>query len=372
MITFIEIITYLLAPQVVNGLFLLLSASQPTSIVKDYFNILGFLLFSTISCGQSFIFSQLFQPSIRVNSFYNHDFNFLEKDQLHIGQADINCILPIKSQLKLKVNWENLLKLRLKKATKLKVYQLFWNFRPKFMYLNLKYRADNIEHPFQESAHFTYGFSTGIAGIHLIAQPMKYPKLFFYSVNIGMMEDAQSIQRTPIPSVTTIIGFAHIRDLTFYWYYGLFFSYNNGEFIPAPFFGLQAKLSSKIWVNITLPIQVKFDFKISKQLKLNLVGGLSNFSTAFGYQSPINNNIQRHVFGNLRIRGGVIANIQLSPQAILYLEVGCYPYQFPNFRWNNPTFPTPELSPSVYGSLSFYYAFKKSLLGSAIDGIVLF
>lgn len=276
--------------------------------MKDYFNILGFLLFSTISYGQSFIFNQFFQPSIRINSSYNHDFNFLAKDRLHIGQADINCIIPIKSQLKLKVNWDQLLKLRLKKATKLKVYQLFWNFRPKFMYLNLQYQATNSEHPFKKPAHFTYGFSTGIAGVHLIAKAMKRPKLLFYSVNVGMMEDEQSIQQTPIPSVTALIGFAHIRSLTFYWYYGLFFSYNNGQIIPAPFFGLQAKLAPKIWVNITLPIQVKFDFKISKKFKLDIVGGLSNFSTAFGYQSPITNNIQRHVLGNLRVRAGMIAD----------------------------------------------------------------
>lgn len=340
--------------------------------MKYYLNILGFCLFSTISQGQSFIFNQFFQPSLRINSSYQHDFNFLNKDRLHIGQADINCIVPIKSQLKLKIKWDKLLTLRLKKATKLKVYQLFWNFRPRMAFLDLKYKNANLENPFQNKGHFTYGFTTGLSGIHLIAKPLKKPKLFFYSVNVGMMEDFQSIQRSPIPSVTAMLGFAHIRNFNFYWYYGFFFSYNNGQIIPAPFFGIQAKLSRILWVNITLPVQIRFAFKISKKFKLNLSVGLSNFSTAFGYQNSNNRLWERHLFNNLRIRGALTANIKLSARTTLYLEVGCYAYQFPNFRWGTITIETPALSPSVYGGLSLFHSFKKSLLGSTIDGIILF
>ncbi|WP_052599887.1 DUF6268 family outer membrane beta-barrel protein [Aureispira sp. CCB-QB1] len=339
--------------------------------MEYYFKIIGFCLFSTISQGQSFIFNQFFQPSLRINSLYNHDFNFLNKDRLHVGQADINCIIPIKSQLKLAVKWDKLLTLQLKKATQLKVYQLFWNFRPRVLYLDLSYQDNHLPHPFQQKPHITYGINTGLSGIHLIAKPFKQPKLFFYSVNIGLMEDYQSIQRTPISNITTMFGFAHLRNFNFYWYYGFFFSYNNGQIIPAPFFGIQAKLTKTIWVNITLPVQVRFAFKVSKKLKIDLSAGLSNFSTAFGYLNT-NNQWERSVFGDLRIRGALTTNIKLSPQAILYLEAGCYAYQFPAFRWGNTTFQTPVLSPSVYGSLSLYYSFKKSLLGSTIDGIILF
>lgn len=340
--------------------------------MKYYFNILGFFLFSTISQGQSFLFNQFFQPSLRINTVYAHDFNFLNKDRMHVGQADINCIIPIKSQLKLNVKWNKILKLKLKKATKLKVYQIFWNFRPKMLYLDLNYKDPSLENPFQKKAQIAYGFSTGITGIHLITKPFKQPKLLFYSVNIGMMEDVQSVQLTPIPSITAMIGFAHIRNLNFYWYYGLFFSYNNGQVLPAPFFGIQAKLTKAIWVNITLPVQVRFSFKVSKKFKLDLSAGLSSFSTAFGYQNPSSSEWERSIFSNLRVRGALTANLKISPQAKLYLEAGCYVYQLPNFRWGSTSFKTPALSPSVYGSLSLYYSFKKSLLGTTIDGIILF
>jgi len=181
---------------------------------------------------------------------------------MHVGQANINCIIPIKSQLKLDVDWKKILTLRFKKAAKLKAYQIFWNFRPKFIYLDLQYKNSAEANPFHNKPQFSYGFSTGITGVHLITKPKKKPKFLFYSVNVGMMEDYKSIQRTPLPSVNALIGFAHIKSLDFYWYYGIYFSYDNGQIIPAPFFGIQAKLSKKIWVNITLPVQVTFSFKV--------------------------------------------------------------------------------------------------------------
>lgn len=340
--------------------------------MKYYLSILVFFFLSTKSQGQSFIFNQFFQSSIRLNTVYTHDFNFLNKDRMHVGQADVNCIIPIKSQLKLNVKWDNILKLKLKKVLKLKVYQLFWNIRPKMLYVDLNYQDPSLENPFKKKGHFAYGFSTGLTGIHLITKPLKQPKLFFYSVNIGMMEDVQSVQLTPIPSITAMIGFAHLRSLNFYWYYGLFFSYNNGQVLPVPFFGIQAKLAKNIWVNITLPVQVRFSFKVSKKFKLDVSAGLSSFSTAFGYQSPTSSQWERSVFNNLRVRGALTANLKLSRQTTLYLEGGCYAYQLPRFRWGKTSFKTPELSPSVYGSLSLYYSFKKSLLGTTIDGIILF
>lgn len=338
-----------------------------------FYLILGSLaLLSTISKGQSFIFNQFFQPSIRFNTLYSHDFNFQNKDRLHVGQANINCIIPIKSQLKLKVDWGKLLTLRIKKATKLKVYQIFWNFRPKFMYLDLQYKDANHNNPFHNRPHFSYGFSTGITGIHLLAKPLKKPKLFFYLVNVGLMEDYLSVQRIPIPSVNALFGFAHMQGFNFYWYYGFYFSYDNGQIIPAPFIGIQAKLAKRLWLNITLPVQIKLAWKISKKVKMDVGVALSGFSTAFGHQQNSLSEIQRYIFGGFRLRTGVNFNFKLSPQTTLYVEAGCFPFQIPNFRWNHPPFFQPQVGPSIYGGLSLFYAFKKSLLSSTIDGIIMF
>jgi len=328
--------------------------------------------------GQSFILNQLFQPSIRINTLYNHDFNFLHKDQLHVGQASINCIIPIKSQLGLKVKWKKMLELPfkkqpLKRAAKFRAYQIFWNFRPKAMYLNLNYRDSLQNHPFRPEGHFTYGLSTGITGIHLLVKPMKRQfKLLFYSVTVGLMEDQRSIEQFRIPTFTALVGFAHMKSLTFYWYYGLYFSYDNGQFIPAPFFGIQAKLNKRLWLNITLPVQIRFAWKLSSRFKVDLTVGLSGFSTAFSYQNSANTEWKRYVLGDFRVRAGLNFNIKLSPQSTLYLEGGSFVFQLPNFRGDQAPFEAPELSPSIYGGVSLFYAFKKSLLGSAVDGIIAF
>ncbi len=340
--------------------------------MKTLLIFVGLLPFSTLMNGQSFIFNQFFQPSVRINSVYSHDFNFMDKDRLHVGQFNINCIVPVKSKLKLKVDWKKMLTLRFKKAAKLRAYQIFWNFRPKFMFTDLKYKNISQNNPFHNKAHFNYGFSTGITGIHLIAKAGKKPKFLFYSVTLGMMEDYLSVQRTPVPSVTAIIGFAHMKSLKFYWYYGIYFSYDNGQIIPSPFIGFQAKLNKKLWLNITLPVQIKLAWKVSKKFKLDIGAGLSGFSTAFGYQQTTSSEIQRYVFGGFRLKTGVNLNFKLSPQTKLYLELGCFPYQLPGFRWNSPPFSNPDTGVATYGGLSLYYSFKKSLLGSVVDGIIMF
>jgi len=319
--------------------------------------------------GQSFIFNQFFRPSIRINSLYNHDFGWTTDDRLQVGQFDVNCIVPIASKFRLKMDWKKLLQLRLKKASKLKAYQLFWNFRPRLLYLQFDYQSPPSQ-ALDNRPRLAYGLSTGLTGIHLLAKPLKKPKLLFYQVNIGWMEDYRSVQIAPIPSATLIIGLAHMKGLRFFWYYGLFFQYNNGRFTPAPFLGFRAKLAKKIWLNLTLPVQLQFSFKVDKKLKIDVGAGISSFSTALGIQGP--QVVERHVFSDLRLRASINFNIKLSPRAILYLEAGAYPYHWPAFRWQQPTFEAPALGPSVYGSFSLFYSFKKALLGSTIDGIILF
>lgn len=339
----------------------------------QYYFILLLSLFSITNLyGQSFIFNQFFRPSIRFNNSYHQDFNLHQGDRLITGQSSINCIVPIKSQLKLDIDWKKVLQLRFKKASKLKVYQIFWNFRPSVLYTNLKYANEQEAAPFGSTGRLTYGFNTGITGVHLLAKPFKRPKFLFYSINIGMIEDYQSVQKGPIPSATALVGWAHIKSLTFFWYYGFYLSYNNNQVLPAPFFGIQAKLTRKLWINITLPVQIRFAWKLSRKVKFDVGAGLAGFNTAFGYQSPLNSTLERHVFGGFRVRVGANLNIKLSPQMILYLEAGCYPYQNAMFRWNEPPFAAPDLSAGAYAGFSLFYAFKKSLLSSTIDGIIVF
>jgi hypothetical protein len=338
--------------------------------MKQLFFILCVSSISFTIQAQSFIFNQFFRPSVRVNTLYSHDFNFNQKDRLHVGDVNVNCIIPIASKLQLKMDWEKVLKLKLKKAAKLRFYQIFWNFRPRIVYADLGYQSTSSRHPFDNKAHVSYGFSTGLTGIHLLAKPLKKPKFLFYQFNIGLLESIQSIRANPTPNITTLIGVANIKSFNFYWYYGIYFAYNNGQILPAPFFGIQAKLSKRFWVNITLPVQVRFAIKFSPMVKLDIGASLAGFGTPFGYE--FNNNIERHILGGLRIKTGAVLNLKLSPQATLYLDVGAYPYQLTTIRGEGIVFDQPQLGIPFYSGLSFYYSFKKALLGSVVDGIIMF
>ena len=340
--------------------------------MKSFLICMLFLIMPLLLKGQSFIFNQFFQPSIRINSQYNHDFGWPNKDRLNSGYLNINCILPIKSKLKLKVDWKQILSLRFKKASRIKAYQIFWNFRPKLQYLQLQYKNSPTQHPFQQKPQISYGISTGLTGIHLMAKPLKRPRFLFYNFNLGFLEDYKSVQRGPNPEINGLIGVATLKNLHFYWYYGLYLSYNNGLFIPAPFFGIQAKIAPKIWVNITIPIQLKIAWKVTNRFKLDIGLSLTNLSTPFGYQESASNTIERYVLAGFRLKTGVNLNIKLSKQTKLYLEFGCLPYQRIQFRRNQVPFVSPLTGPSWYTGVHLFYAFKKSLLSATIDGIIMF
>lgn len=340
------------------------------------------LLFAEQLPAQSFIFDQLFRPSIRLNTAYSHDIGLQpHKDQLHIGQVDVNCIIPIASKLQLKIDWDKMLQLRLKKVAKLRLYQIFWNFRPKVVYTQLRYQDSSSLRPFLEQPHLSYGISTGITGVHLLPNVLKKPKFLFYQFNVGILESRASLQASTTvfrPDITGLVGVAHVQNLGFYWYCGLYLSYSNGQFLPVPFFGMQAKLSKRIWVNVTLPVQVRFAFQLSRKVKLDVGVSLAGFGTPFG--TPLgtivgNTSIsswQRYSLIGIRVKTGMVWNIKLSSQTTIYLEAGAYPYQIGSFRGSPAVFEKPNLGVPIYGGFSLYYAFRKSLLGSVIDGIIMF
>ncbi len=322
--------------------------------------------------GQSFLFDQIFQPSIRISSQYNHDFGSQYKDQLNGGFFKLNCIIPIKSKLQLKVDWKKVMTLRLKKSSRLKAYQLFWNFRPEVQYLKLDYQQSANKHPFGQKPRLSYGFSSGITGIHLLPKPFKRPRFLLYSLSLGMLEDRWSIERTPTPNVRGFIGLATLKSIHFYWYFGLYLSYNNGQFIPAPFFGIQARLAPKLWLDMTLPIQLKIAWKATRRFKLDLGLSLVSFTTPFGHQEATGQTIYRCIMNGFRLKTGLNLNFKLGPQTKFYVELGCFPYQNILFRSKQVSFVNPELGVSFYGALSLFYAFKKSLLSDTIDGIIMF
>jgi hypothetical protein len=353
-------------------------------------------LFLTIYCfsgsqdlhGQAFIFNQFFQPSIRLNVEVNPD-GVISKNpaqQLAYNRANLNLILPIKSKLGVKVDvieaidkLRNLRKLRLKDVgdvARVKMYQIFWNIRPQTALINYQTTADtsvgaNLE---QTGNRQLFGLSTGITGLHLI----KRMRILFYSANVGFLEDKNTLRRLQ-PNFTGLIGAAHLNRVVFVWYYGAYISYNNGRFIPAPFFGIEANLMEKLWLNITLPVQMRLGWSFSKKTKLDFVMGLAGYGGGFGYQNPNSTDWQRGVFTTLQARTSLVFNWKLNRQTKMYLEFGALPFRQLSVRMPYPL-PTgvtaqkgsANQSMTVYGGFSLFYAFQKSLLSSVVDGLISF
>lgn len=337
-------------------------------IYKSIFIIL-IIVCSRAATGQAFIFNQLFRPSLRLNTEYVHDFSN-NKDQLHTGRANINLIIPIKSKLDVKVKWDNILKIKkwkdIKKVAKIRAHQIFWNFRPQFTYLNFQPKAPT-DYPFAQRPQLNYGFSTGVTGVHLLRKM----KLLFYSINIGINEDLRSIGKMH-PSGNLLLGIAHANKLVFYWYYGIYVSYNNGRVLPAPFIGIQANLTKRLTLNITLPVQFQLSWKVSKKVKLDFITGISGFSGGFGLED-LSTKVVRYDFSAFQLRSGLVFTAKLGKQAQLYLEAGMIPYRQVSWNSKDNIFEKPNLGYlNTYGAMSLFFTFQKSLLSSTIDQIIAF
>lgn len=338
-----------------------------------------------LSCsGQAFIFNKFFQPSVRFNAEYAYDLGLNSNhDQISVGRSNMNFVIPIKSKLGLKMNWMELLKVRklgdLRKVARVKAYQIFWNIRPQITTLQYIPRTNTqTVWPFEnKDFHITYGLSTGITGLHALRRL----KVLFYSFNISIDEDLNSI-RKPHPTFTGVIGVARPLGLFTYLYYGGYLSYSNGSVLPAPFIGIQTKIAKRLWLNITLPVQARLGWVISKKVQLDLVAGLNSVGSGYGVASTGQNTsvIERYNFSEVRFRTALTWNFKLGKQTRLYLETGFLPYRrfslgerFWIFGKQSPyPVPAPKVAPTVYGGVSLFYAFKKSFLSSMIDGLIIF
>lgn len=338
-----------------------------------------FVLAQTLSA-QAFIFNQIFQPSVRLNVEYTPDmgnrFYGNSQDALSYGRANLNLILPIKSRLGLKVDWlealkaaRNIQSFKLKdigKIARVKMYQVFWNIRPQVLFMEYA-PTDTAQAAYFPRKQQAFGLSTGITGLHT----MRRFRILFYAFNASFLEDKTSVKQLQ-PNVTAVVGVAHVSRVIYYWYYGAYLNYYNGRFIPAPFFGIEANLAKKLWLNITLPVQMRLGWQLSKMTKLDLVFGLNGYSGGFAFSQPTPTTNTRGVYRGFQFRVSATYNVKIGKQSKLFFEAGFIPARQFSLGNSSDNLYQPTLNPTVYGGFSFFYAFKKSLLGSVVDGLISF
>ncbi len=332
-------------------------------------------LFTSLTAkAQSFILNQFFQPSISLNTEYTYDYASTA-DRWSMGRINANVIVPIKSRLGVKMDFSKIFSIKklsdVKDAAKVKAYQIFWTFRPQAIYLH--YQPQNLNpSPFRQEHHLAYGLQTGITGLHLI----KKMRILFYTVNVGVQEDLGSFRQVH-PYGSAILGVVNFNKLMYYWYYGVSLSYGEGQpwrVLPIPFFGVDLHLADKLWWNITLPIQTRFEWKFNRYAKADLVASLATYGWGFESQPLLTHPESTRLYSaGFQFRTGAAINLKNKRGTKFYLEAGYIPFRSFGFSGEGSTlFANPQLQPSPYVALSFFYGFKRSLLGNTVESFLNF
>ncbi len=344
------------------------------------------LLFACPASGQTFLFNQLFQPSIRLSGEYAPA-DLLPSGapaQLGYARANMNLILPISSKIGIEVNWLEALKLANKlrrwrlgalkdlgEAVHVKMHQVFWNIRPQWGLMQFQpSQADSSNRVAALGGNTQfYGLSTGITGLH----NLRRYRLLLYQFNVGFIEDAGALRRLH-PTATALFGIAHLR-LFNYWYYGVYLQYNNGRFLPAPFIGIESNFARRWWLNITLPVQVRLGWQFAKGARWNLTAGLVGWTGGFSFAAPppaAPDELERSFFTLTQLRLSTSLQLRLGKQVRMQLEAGYLPVRRFGIGGGQPF--NQQIAPAhtAYAGFSLFYAFKKSLLSSLVDGLIAF
>jgi hypothetical protein len=201
-------------------------------------------------------------------------------------------------------------------------------------------------------------------------------RILFYTVNVGAQEEIRSMNKLR-PYGTAIVGVVNFNRVLYYWYYGVAVSASDGQrwpVIPVPFFGVDLNLSKKLWWNITLPLQTRFEWKPSRFVKIDAVAGLGSYGWGFGAANQVGG-YDRHYVSGIQFKTGAALNLKTKRGTKFYFEGGYMPFRSFGFdigRSARPFANPVALAASPYFAFSMYYGFKKSLLGTSVENFLNF
>lgn len=288
-------------------------------------------------------------------------------DHLSTFKTRVGASIPIKSKLGVEMNWEKLLEVRklkdLLKVPRIKAYQIFWNINARSIMYDFRRAATN---PYQINGGkslWTYGLSTGVTGMHLL------PKfhVLFYTGNLSFSESAGSIARLS-PGFNAAVGVAKIKNPFTYYYGGIFMSYENGQFLPIPFLGIESRLGEKFWFNITLPLQIRFGMKMRDKSKLEVLASMGGNGSGFVFS----NNNYKSFFRYSHMKTGMMWNKPLNKRTRLYLEGGITLLRSARLDdvQDLGAGQNPKLGFAPYVAGTVYHSFGKSFFGQNIGDIL--
>lgn len=255
-----------------------------TSVYFRFISLFMLITYSGEVWAQSFSvldFTQIFVPKISVGAEFQTPRPLRQNDtvsyytmalgaqaQIPIsGKIDVDLNLDKLKNWKNIKSWKDIKNIGNSIPVDISAYQLFWTVAGNM-------RQQNIA--FDTSGHTSYGFSTGIAGIHL----QKKFKLLFYNANIGFSEDKHTFSSLK-PMFNGYIGQARVSKYGFIYYYGAYVNYYDKRIIPVPFVGIYTGIPPFFSLQVTAPFQARFIYQKHKKLRAAAEVSFGAFQTGF-------------------------------------------------------------------------------------------
>jgi hypothetical protein len=314
----------------------------------------GVLIFSfslfTIHCFPQFIDANiLFKPRFILEADYTIP---QQNNSLDGYSTKASLLLPIKNNFDLGVSVKDLLKSTSIKDALKKVQP---SMSQTFLRMDGGY-SELYGAPYQTLR--TNHFKIGITGINIKFENMKL-KTLLYSVNAGVYESFENYSTTGV-FASAMIGRVKILNLNSLFFYGLYASYFDNQFLGTPVLAYHTRFAPKWSYTLILPSQTKLTYNISKGVRQDIVFGLDarNFGEFY--------NNQRTSFRYNQLFASTQTRIRFSNNAHLYVEGG---YRFlRSIREKDGYTTTVEniYSNGFYTKATLIINFNKALLNSGV------
>lgn len=306
--------------------------------------------FLIIQCFSQFIDANiLFKPRFSLEADYTIP---QQNNSLDGYSTKTSLLLPIKNNFDLGVSIKDILK-----STSIK--DVLKKVQPSMSQTFLRVDGGYSElygAPYQTLR--TNHVKLGLTGINVKFKNMKL-KTLLYSVNIGVYESFENYT-TPGIFANAMVGSVKILNLNSLFFYGLYTSYYDNQFLGAPILAYHTRFAPKWSYTLILPSQTKLTYNISKGVRQDIVFGLD--ARNFG---EFHNN-QRISFRHNQLFVSTQTRAKLSKNFHLYVEGG---YRFNrSIREKDGYTTTAEnvYSNGFYTKATLIFNFNKALLNSGV------
>lgn len=310
--------------------------------------ILVFILFGVVtnSYSQSFNLDFLFNPGVTLGTEYLTPSKINDSTDFQLSKYKFQFSQPLKT--KVGVKGLDLKNFSFKKLDA-KASQFFLNYNFSVIQPNV---TDNNQ--FENLYKGGFGFTA-------ISASLK-KGVWMYSANVYATENTTTLKENFTPNFRGYIANVKTKNLKTFYIIGGGFLVHQGQFIPFPLLGLKTKLAPKLRTEIILPVHVKLNYRLNKNVNLDAVAHYNGINSVYRGGSTYNNTDQTV---NVRqLKTYMALNAKISKHYKIKFEAGYSSFQR-FYSWNNKT--SESINGAPYVGASINYNFGKSVFGNFMN-----